>query len=34
MCCKAEHIKHIAEGSTTPVPSEYINRHNKAVRYM
>ena len=34
MCCKAEHIKHIAEGSTTLVPSEYTNRNNKAAGYI
>jgi len=34
MCCKAEHIKHIAEGRTTLVPSEYTNRHNKAAGYI
>jgi len=34
MCCKAEHIKHIAEGSTTLVPSEYTNRHNKVAGYI
>jgi hypothetical protein len=34
MCCKAEHMKHIAEGSTTLVPSEYTNRHNKAACYI
>jgi hypothetical protein len=34
MCCKAEHIKYIAEGSTTLVPSEYTNRHSKVAGYI
>jgi hypothetical protein len=34
MCCKAEHIKRIAEECTTLVHSEYTNRHNQAAHYM
>jgi len=35
MCYKAdEHIRHIAAGCTTLVPSEYTNRHNQVAGYI
>jgi hypothetical protein len=35
MCYKAdEHMKHIAAGCKTLVPSEYTNRHNQVAGYI
>jgi len=35
MCYKAaEDMKHIVAGCTTPMPSEYTNRHNKVAGYV